>query len=179
MHPATPAILLLSAWLTIQAVADGGRIIESVDLGDAHATVMATPWPLRAGPADIGLFLQDKDGKPVMDASVRMEWSAEGPGEEWVPPCCRMKSPAGSVTASRDHGQNRLIHSATLTIPGSGKGILRVTVEHAGTTETINVPAVAEPPAPPALAYLPWLAMTPLAIGAYALHQKIRRRRHR
>lgn len=174
--PAFLAAWLAMACLSTGALADGGRIVDSVELGGLRATVMASPWPLQAGPAEVGVFVQTAGGEAVMDAAVTMGWTALSPGEEWVPPCCRMKGPEGMVAASRNHGQNRLIYSANLTIPGSGQGNLQIVIEHNGARETIELPLVAEAPPPPALAYLPWLAMTPLAIAAFAFHQQVKRR---
>ncbi|GAB4170347.1 MAG: hypothetical protein Fur0032_09170 [Terrimicrobiaceae bacterium] len=173
------ATAIAMASLSTSTLADGGRIVDSCEIGGLRATVMASPWPLQAGPAELGVFLQTADGEAVLDATVTVGWTALSPGEEWIPPCCRMKGPEGMVAASRTHGQNRLVYSANLTIPGSGPGNLQIAIDHDGAKESIAMTMVAEPPAPPALAYLPWLAMTPLAIAAFAFHQQIKRRPRR
>jgi hypothetical protein len=69
---------------------DGGTILKRETLNGLNVTVFASPSPLRAGPVDVSVLVQDGD-KPVLDATVELEWSAASDASaEWVPPCCAM-----------------------------------------------------------------------------------------
>ncbi|MEI9975838.1 MAG: hypothetical protein WDO73_29525 [Ignavibacteriota bacterium] len=53
------------------ALADGGTVQFRSEAGPYVITLFTTPTPLTAGPIDISLLLQDRDGlTPVLDADV-------------------------------------------------------------------------------------------------------------
>ena len=51
---------------------DGGTILKRETLNGLNVTVFASPSPLRAGPVDVSVLVQDGD-KPVLDATVELE----------------------------------------------------------------------------------------------------------
>jgi hypothetical protein len=168
-------ILLL---FSIRLYGDGGVIVGRADWGDLNATVFASPAPLRAGPTDFSVLVQ-KQGQTELDAKVRLRWTSLGTETEWLPPCCSMKTDLGTVTAKRGHSGNQLLFGTVLAIPTSGPGKLDIEVEHAGEIRHASLELSAgKPPAAPTR-YWPWLAITPLAILGFLLHQNITHHRLR
>ncbi|MEX1120120.1 MAG: hypothetical protein WEB60_15140 [Terrimicrobiaceae bacterium] len=154
---------------------DGGVLIGKEDWGTLKASVFGSPAPLRAGPADISLLLQ-ADGKPALTANVSFRWTSLSEGKEWLPPCCSMTSDQEVLPAVLGHSGNRLLYSAMLPIKSSGDGRLDIQVEYDGQTHHASFELSAAPPPAPTTRYWPWLAMTPLAILGFVIHQKISRR---
>ena len=70
------ALLLLLLLVPHLAFADGGAILTRQTINDLDVTVFAAPLPLRAGPVDVSVLVQDaKTTKPLLDAQVEIAWS--------------------------------------------------------------------------------------------------------
>ena len=68
------ALLILAAWCA-PVDADGGLVRLSVTQGGYRITVFTSPTPLRAGPVDISVLVQDAvtgEGLPEAQVSVRL-----------------------------------------------------------------------------------------------------------
>ncbi len=151
---------------------DGGVLLGKTDWGSLRASVFGSPAPLLAGPADISVLLQDS-GKPALNAAVTFRWTSLGGGKEWLPPCCSMATDKEVIPAVIGHSGNRLLYSAMLPIKSSGPGRLDIQVKYDGQTHHASFElSAAHPPSAP-VRYWPWLAMTPLAIVGFVLHQRI------
>lgn len=159
------------------ACADGGVVLGSQQIDGVDVTVFGSPVPLRAGPADISVLIQDENRRVVSDANVTVNWVSGQEGEEWLPPCCSMKGGSGVVRALKGHSQNQMLYSAIIPITSSGKGLLRLSIESAQARGTIELPIDAAPAPPPALAYFPYIAIGPGLIGLFALRRYILRAR--
>jgi len=166
--------LLMLVIAALPAWGDGGVLIGKQDWGSLQASVFGSPVPLRAGPADVSVLLQ-ADGKPALTAIVSFRWTSLGGGKEWLPPCCSMSSDKEEIPAMLGHSGNRLLYSAMLPIKSSGDGRLDIQVEYEGQTHHASFELSAAPPPPASARYWPWLAMTPLAIVGFVLHQRISR----
>src|SRR5262249_47301259 len=74
MRPLIPtllACLLLVGPCCAIASADGGRVVLSQRQDNYQITVFVAPDPLRAGPVDISLMLQDTaSGQPIAEAQI-------------------------------------------------------------------------------------------------------------
>lgn len=161
-----PAVLL----------ADGGAILARRTINGFDITVFAAPAPLRAGPVDVSVLVQEED-KPLLDASVEVAWSAGASASEvWVPPCCGMKNAGGTFPASRDRSQNKFLHSALVPVTASGPSRFVIRVVRGNREAVLSCDIVAAPPVPPALAYWPFLALPPGLIAVFSLHQILRRK---
>jgi hypothetical protein len=58
---------LLSGPCCAVALADGGRVVVVERQGDYRISVFTSPEPLRAGPIDISVLLQDAEtGQPIV-----------------------------------------------------------------------------------------------------------------
>lgn len=169
-------LLAVCALATQAARADGGGVIAQNQVDGMVLTVFASPAPLRAGPSDISVMLQDAEsGEPILDRSVRVSIAArdESAGKAWIPPCCSMDQADDLVPATHAAAQNKLLYAANVAVPASGPVGLMVHIDQ-------NPPFVAQLsalPAPsPAAAYWPYLALPPVAIGLFALNRRARRR---
>lgn len=168
--------MLLLAFLLLPALAqaDGGAIVAREKLDGMTATVFLAPVPLRAGPADVSVLLQDEGNRPVLNASVQTAWvrPAEG-GEEWLPPCCSMSAAEGWQPATRGHSQNKLLYSAFVPIKNSGRSQLAFRIGREGKEQEFVVNLDAASPASPWTACWPFLAFPPVAIAGYALNRRL------
>jgi len=108
MNPATFVFALaLAACLALwadAAGADGGVVVASGRVGALRASVLVSPVPLRAGPVEWSVLLQDAEGAPVLDAEVELE--LHGPGGAAGHAAHRV------VVARRETSSNRLLYGA-------------------------------------------------------------------
>ena len=95
-------LLLVAALLAFssRAQADGGFVELHQEVGPFVVTVFSAPGPLRAGPVDISVLVQDRaSGQPVLDGEVLV--------------CLKRE---GAITlverATRELAQNKLLYSA-------------------------------------------------------------------
>jgi hypothetical protein len=154
---------------------DGGVLIGKEDWGNLRVSVFAAPAPLRAGPADLSVLLQSGT-EPVLAAEVSFRWTSAGGGKEWLPPCCSMASDNEVMPAVLGHSGNRLLYSAMVPIKASGPGHLDIQVKYDGKTHHASFQLSAAPPPAASARYWPWLAMTPLAIAGFVVHQHLTRK---
>lgn len=170
-----PTFLLSLAALS-SARADGGAVLSQQIVGPYRVTLFGSPSPLRAGPADLSVMLQDaKTGAPVLDQQVTVQVqavAAAAKSEAWVPPCCSMKTTVAAVPATHDAAQNKLLYAANVLLPASGPHEIVVRLGDARFQTTANI----APPAPPLTAYWAYLAAPPVIIAGFALNQRLRRR---
>lgn len=162
---------------TRPAFADGGVVLSQKISGPYRITLFASPFPLRAGPADLSVMIQDAStGEPVLDQSVSIDVqaSAASRGSAWLPPCCSMAASKGAVPATHGNAQNKLLYAANLTLPASGPHDISVAI--GGSPAALKIEVDVEPPPAPVSAYWPYLAAPPLLIGLFALNQRLRRR---
>jgi hypothetical protein len=172
---------LLASMLCAQA--DGGAVLAQEKAGPWLVTLFGSPTPLRAGPADLSVMVQDAaTGAPVLAerVSLKVQASASPGSEAWVPPCCSMKKAAGVVEATHAAAQNKLLYAANVILPASGAHDVIVRIGGGSpSSELLTVPVKVEPPAPPLSHYWAWLAAPPLLVVVFGLNQRLRRREHR
>ena len=158
-------------------LADGGVILARQTINGLDLTVFASPVPLRAGPADISVLIQDTaTGMAVLDGAVEVAWSSVSPSApEWLPPCCSMNTATDKIAATLAHSQNKLLYSAIVPIRSSGASELVIRATAGSREALLSCPVEAGPPSPPAAAYWPWLALPPFCIVGFCLHQRISR----
>ncbi len=154
--------------------ADGGIIVSRQKVDGLDMTVFAAPAPLRAGPVDVSLLVQDEKGNPVLDATVEMAWSsAASTAPDWMPPCCSMEKAGQKIPADRAHSQNKLFYSAMVPVKSAGTSQILLSVQRGKQLSLFSCDITAGPPQPPLLAYWMWLALPPVAIGGFVLHQRL------
>ncbi len=167
--------------------ADGGAVLSQQVVGPYRITLFGSPSPLRAGPADLSVMLQDaQTGAPVLDQAVAIQVmkaaSSDSSSTAWVPPCCSMKTSTAAVPATHAAAQNKLLYAANFLLPASGRHDISVTIGAPGsasplsTLPTLHTQLTIAPPAPPLTGYWAYLAAPPLVVVGFALNQRLRRR---
>jgi hypothetical protein len=171
-----PAAFLLFLFLPHFAFADGGVVLAQQTSGPYRITLFGSPSPLRAGPADLSVFVQDlKTGEAVLTpkVDVQVQAASTDAGEAWVPPCCSMTMGARTITATHDAAQNKLLYAANIVLPASGPHKILVRLDD---VNVISTSAEIARPLPPVAHYWSYLALPPLFIVGFALNQRLRRR---
>jgi hypothetical protein len=158
-----PLVMILAQ---AAALADGGTVQLRHDAGAFVITVFTSPAPLSAGPADISLLLQNRNGlEPVLDANVSLLLRGNAPGS-------RIR-----VRPTREQAQNKLLYAAPVTFAESGKWQLDITIlrngERTGATGTIDVAPAPEK----AASYWSYIALPPLMIVGFVVRERLIRRR--
>jgi hypothetical protein len=163
-----PKLLLPLAILLAQAsaLADGGAVQLQKQAGPFVITVFTAPAPLSAGPVDISVLLQNRNGlEPVMDASVSLILRSEA---------SRAKIQA---QPTRERAQNKLLYAAPVTLAESGKWQINVSIlrngERTEATGIIDVAPASQEPA----SYWSYIAVPPLTIVLFAIRERLIRRK--
>jgi hypothetical protein len=150
------------ASLATPVFADGGAVLSRQESGPFVITVFAAPVPLCAGPIDLTVLVQTRHAlQPVLDADVSIR--LDGASQIVAP-------------ASRSKAQNKLLYAATLDLPQPGEWKYSVSVQSAAGQATISAEFQASQPAPPLDSYAFYLAIPPLLIAIFVLHQRLSRR---
>jgi hypothetical protein len=150
------AVLAAPLW------ADGGAVLARRQSGPFVITVFAAPIPLRAGPIDLTVLVQTRDAlEPVLDADVSIRLV----GASQI-----------STAASRSRSQNKLLYSAAFDLPQPGPWEYSVSVENVAGQASLAGEFQAGPRAPPLASYIFYLAIVPVVIAIFVLHQWLSRR---
>lgn len=164
--------------LGMEAHGDGGRVQMQAEADGYVITLLTSPTPLRAGPADISVLVQDAATRqPILNAEVMISLHhATGDTQEvaWEPPCCSLKSrndPA-ALTATLGKGNNKLLYCAMTDLPFSGSWDVAVRVNDTVVRGEIQV----DTPPRPVTAYWPFFLLPPLAVAGFVLRERIARR---
>ena len=159
-------ILLILAQAT--AFADGGSIQMRQEAGDLVITVFASPTPLSAGPADISLLLQKRNGlEPVLDADVSLLLVYPGSNIEL------------HVRPTREQARNKLLYAAPVIFSRPGKWRMSVTVrrneKEVAASGTLDV----APSPGRELSLAGFLAFPPIMIMLFVVRERLLRRKSR
>jgi hypothetical protein len=148
----------------LAAQADGGTVCLHEAAGQFLVTVFVSPYPLRAGPADISILVQDRQtGGVVLDSSIKLA----------IAPVSDKGSPL-LTQARRELATNRLLQAARLDLP-PGQSTLNVLVSR-GHEEAVLSTTLQVVPGTDRIAVIwPLLLFPPLAIGLFAIHQVLKR----
>ncbi|MEW6270166.1 MAG: hypothetical protein AB1689_12810 [Thermodesulfobacteriota bacterium] len=163
---ALPAALLLgTVAMPGTTLADGGLVRARSEDGHLVLTLLTSPTPLRVGSADVSVLVQDGRGVPLLDAEVvvRLE-PGDGTGA------------AVDVPLTRAAATNGLLQAASLPLPAAGRFRLTALARRGDDRASAAAEVEVAPPAPALRALAAPLALPPLAVALYAVHQHLRRR---
>ena len=147
------------------ATADGGVVVASGPVAALRASVLVSPAPLRSGPAEWSVLLQDASGAPVLDAEVEFELQLHGVSGHHS---------RRVVAARREASANRLLYSALVDLPepGTWQVVLLVTRGEHG---RLGFELPVGPATGRAVEHWRALSLPPIALGLFALHQWLSR----
>jgi hypothetical protein len=136
--------------------------------GPFTITVFAAPAVLGVGPADLSVLVQSRaDGATVLDAGVAITA---------VPPVSTAATPV-TADATHDAATNKLLYAATVALPVPGTWTARVTVQRGAERADVSCELPVVPPEGTLARIWPYLAVPPLAVSLFALHQWLVARR--
>jgi hypothetical protein len=150
------------------ALADGGTIRFSQQKGNYRISVFTTPTPLRAGPVDISVLVQDAmTGELLPDTRVSITATH-----------CEFKENAICGIATTDAATNKLFQAAHFDLPHAGSYTLEVSIDGALGSEKALIEVEVAEPLPSWLTLWPWVAWPFVVIFLFGIHLILVRRRY-
>jgi hypothetical protein len=168
-------------WVVVVGVlhADGGRVLAEKQVGVYRVVLFGNPSPLRAGPADLSLFLEQAERSgPILDAVVNFrlnKLSRPTPELAWKGAGC--VTPGQAVPASQGHAGNGLLYSAMLGIPEPGLWELGVSISREGKMDFVSFELPVDRALPPMLTWWLVVALMPLGVLLYIWRGYLKKRR--
>jgi hypothetical protein len=155
---------LILVWLSFGPCAwangDGGAVRLSAQQGHYRITVFSAPSPLRAGPVDISVLVQDAaTGESLGDGLVTVRMTKIG-------------QPALEYPATRQAATNKLLHAAQFEIPMPGQWQLEVRVEGSQGAAVVGCELEAAEAVPRWLEMWPWICWPALVIALFGFGKR-------
>jgi hypothetical protein len=143
--------------------ADGGRVVLVERQGNYHISVFASPDPLRDGPIDISVLLQDATtDAPIADAQVDVILI---PRDE--------RSPTIRATATSAAATNKLLRDAVIDLPAAGTWDVEIAVAANHSPAKVQFAIEAGPPLPRWLTVWPWFTWPAIVVLVFGLHRHL------
>lgn len=143
------------------ALADAGAIRASERHGNRQITVFTGPTPLRAGPVDVSIFIQDAEtGQPLLDDVIDVEVSA--PGSSFAPRRYRATSAAAT---------NKLFQAAEFELPRAGPWQFTIIIHKPDDDVRIHFELEAGDSLPLWSSFWPWFCWPLLVIAIFAFNK--------
>jgi hypothetical protein len=141
--------------------ADGGTVRFSERRGDYRITVFTSPTPLRAGPVDVSVFVQDAaTSEPISDAEITVRAL---PRER---PEAAIQQPATTEAAT-----NKLYQSALFDLPDAGWWDVTIIVEGLRELVEVHFQMEADQPLPRVWEMMPWIAWPAVVVLLFFVHK--------
>ena len=160
------ALLLGISLLALPMIAhgDGGRVQLQQKADSLLITVFAAPAPLRAGPVDISVLIQNcENDQPVLNAQVQIILRSEN-------------GMTARAEATRAEAKNKLLYATLVNLRESGRWQIEVAVKQEAKETRVAGTLVVAPALPFLLGYWRWLALPPFAIALFVLNQRLKSR---
>jgi hypothetical protein len=152
-----------------QAHGDGGLLRLSERSGPYQITVFTSPTPLRAGPVDFSVLVQDAATSAVLP-DARVVFRLTPPGET---------GPAADHLATTEAATNKLLKAAQFELPSRGTWQVEILVEGSlGRTRT-RFPVEVSAAMPRWFDMTPWIVLPLVPIALFGLHEGLARRKRR
>lgn len=157
-------VLLLLVWLQPIAVrADGGVVRWSGRAGAYAVTVFTTPTPLRVGPVDVSVLVQEATTlRPMPDARVVLELTSPD-------------RTSFHFAATREASANKLMTAAQFDWPCAGRWHVTARIDGKHGQEKAQFDVEVHDPLPHWQELWAWIALPFAVAGLYALLQKYAR----
>jgi hypothetical protein len=150
------------------AIADGGQVRANEKHGEFQITVFTSPNPLRAGPIDVSVLIQDVEtGIVHVDGTTTVELTSS---DLTLPPIRAAATPEAAT--------NKLLGAALFDLPAAGRWNARVEVTpHDESPISISFTVDAAPLLPSWLSIWPWFSWPFAVIALFVVHRGLVARR--
>jgi hypothetical protein len=157
-------LLFCLAMLPTVALADAGAVRVSQRLGNRQITVFTDPTPLRAGPIDVSVLVQDAaTGEAVLEDSIDVDVTPRG-----------LSSAIARFRATSGAASNKLFQAANFELRAMGWLEFTVSVQGPKGNAKIRFEALAGEPLPPWQMLWPWFCWPFSVIGFFVVLQLLR-----
>jgi len=147
--------------LPAPALADGGALRLSEEKGKYQIAIFTSPTPLRAGPVDISVLVQDAaTHEPVSDVQITVKAARSD-----------RRGAAIHRPATFEAATNKLFRAAALNLNEPGWWQVEIGLDGPLGEELVALDLEVEKPLPRYLAMWPWLTWTALPILLFGAHQ--------
>ncbi len=147
--------------------ADGGAVRRSEQKGGYRITVFTAPTPLRVGPVDVSVFVQDvATGGPVSQARITVRLYPRDRPAETV-----------SRLATAEAATNKLFQAAAFNLSEPGWWDGEIIIEGLPEPVRVRFEMEAAEPLPTSLEWWPWIGWPIPVILLFGLHQWLVRRK--
>lgn len=149
--------------------ADGGAVRFSKQIGAYRITVFTSPIPLRAGPVDVSVFVQDAaTGEPVSDGAITVKvWLREHPQTSIV------------QRATMAASTNKLFRAAVFDLPEAGAWEVKLSIDGLGTPMVVHFEMEASERLPRDWELAPWICWPAVVIALFCIHRWLVERKQR
>lgn len=155
------AVLVPSSFLG----ADGGAVRLSERQGGYLITVFTSPTPLRAGPFDLSVLVQDAGKREmVADATIDVNLAPRG-----------KPSKARRYSATTDGATNKLFYAALCELSEPGWWNVEIAIEGPRGSARVGMELEAAEPLPRWLNVWPWFCWPALVVVLFGVHQVLAR----
>jgi hypothetical protein len=165
---ALPAVVMVLALISAQqARADGGFLRLSERSGPYQVTVFTSPTPLRAGPVDFSVLVQNADTSAVLsDARVVFRTTPPGGAESAV-----------DHLATTRAATNKLLKAAQFDLPSPATWRVDVLMDGPLGRARLEFPVEVSAAMPRWLDMAPWIALPVVPIVLFGLHEALAKRK--
>jgi hypothetical protein len=149
--------------------ADGGTLCLLERAGGYQVAVFTSPTPLRAGPVDVSILVQNASTREqVPGARVVVRLKRHG-----------TTGPTLEYEATTEAATNKLFRAANLDLPEAGRWDIEIRIDGPFGPAGVKCEVEAAGPLPRWLEVWPWVGWPALAILLFCVHQRLVRRRVR
>jgi hypothetical protein len=146
---------------TTSAFADGGTVLIAADREEFRITVFASPAPLRPGPIDVSVLVQQRTiGNAVADAMIEVLLQPTGPKQQSL-----------RAVATNDAATNKLFRAALFDLPQAGPWRVSTLVTIGKRQFRVEADVEAAPALPHVSDLWLWTGWPAVAIGLFAAHR--------
>lgn len=139
---------------------DGGTIRLSRRDGGLQITVFSAPTPLRAGPVDISVLVQDAiTSEPIPEARVTVKLTLRD-----------QRGLSIQRAATSDAATNKLLKAAVFVLPEPGRWEVEIAIERGQAATTVHFDLDAAGSAPKWPVMWPWIGWPAPVILLFSVH---------
>jgi hypothetical protein len=161
------AVLVLQPPGVLQA--DGGAVRVSKQIEHYRITVFTSPVPLRGGPVDVSVFVQDTaTGGPVSGARITVRVSPR-----WLP------ERAITRQATTEAATNKVFQAAVFDLTESGLWDVRIFIEGLSDPIEVQFQMGLSDALPRVWELAPWISCPAVVVTLFCVHKCLVERRER